>query len=66
MLPKHRPIFTRLSDDERAEFDKYCSTVTVKYSVVVRAMIKDCLNRIKKGEKLDLMLGVASRMEPAE
>ncbi len=53
-----RPLYVRLTETERKAFDAYCDKFGVNFSVIIRAMIKDCLNRIEKGElNLDIVSG---------
>lgn len=63
---ENRPLYVRLNSEERAQFDKYCDSVNVNYSVVVRAMVKDCLARIAKGENLDLTGGITRLGRPSK
>lgn len=64
MKQENRPLYVRLSPEERDQFDRYCENVNVNYSIVLRAMIKDCLERISKGEQVNLMLGVMKLGRP--
>ena len=66
MQSNKRPIYVRLTDEEREEFDIYCFNMGINFSIIVRAMIKDCLERIKKGElKLDILSGFAKVGRPS-
>lgn len=64
MKNNNRPLYVRLTEEERQKFDAYCDKVGVNYSIVVRAMVKDCLNRIDKGENIDLISGVIKMGRP--
>jgi hypothetical protein len=63
---ENRPLYVRLNSEERAQFDKYCNEINVNYSIVVRAMVKDCLARIAKGETIDLTTGLTRLGRPTK
>jgi hypothetical protein len=60
-----RPLFIRLTPEEREAFDLCCRDLGVNYSIVGRAMVKHCLKAISKGKKLNLMAGMV-KFDPSK